>query len=642
MSCSGNACGHVEEGKQGSIANCEDGEGEGGPMAFTATDMVTLPKLTSLAVNKRSAGLAAFTIKTYDREENKAATNIHMHDCNSLQTKQLTRNVVGASGSPVFAVDVAPGIIENQVLYMKDGAIYTLPLQGGESALVARFAVPIESFKIFQYDVDSLGLIVVMDVYADKTPEETKDIDDAKAKETTGVVYDGLIMRHWDNWGTYLKRQHLFLCALKIAPTGLLMAEKGTLTDLLFGMETDCPSKAPGYGEEQYDISPDGKTITFSCRPTDEHGKQVKDMAWSTTTCVYTVDIAEKLSGSAPETVSRYAAVATLNKISTTNAYNSAPLFAPDGKTIAFLSMRKHQCEADKNVITLYNMDTQQTTAATLTEDLSFDSLEWGLESNVLYATAQFQGTNRIFRLTLFMLPTFSLKIEYMRGPETRMCPMMVPYAGPHASAGITEAMYYIESSLTKPPELKLALLSPTDRGLFGDFAEIQKIAQERSPGAAADEPRMTSRFVFEAHVPCPQYSNGDISMQKPVSHYFEGAFPVPLTEASAGPNDKRDLVQCWYVPPSGANAEATTDKSVPLVLIVHGGPQGAIMNNWSYRWNLSFFSSLGYGVAAVNFHGSTGYALKQLIHVCIYRCMYCIVYANTYVSMYICTDVMM
>lgn len=43
-----------------------------------------------------------------------------------------------------------------------------------------------------------------------------------------------------------------------------------------------------------------------------------------------------------------------------------------------------------------------------------------------------------------------------------------------------------------------------------------------------------------------------------------------------------------------------------PLYLL--GCWQGAITNSWHYRWNLSFYASRGYGVVAVNFHGSTGF----------------------------------
>ncbi len=48
--------------------------------------------------------------------------------------------------------------------------------------------------------------------------------------------------------------------------------------------------------------------------------------------------------------------------------------------------------------------------------------------------------------------------------------------------------------------------------------------------------------------------------------------------------------------------------KKYPLVMLIHGGPQGAWNDNFHYRWNAQMFASPGYVVAMVNFHGSTGY----------------------------------
>jgi dipeptidyl aminopeptidase/acylaminoacyl peptidase len=48
--------------------------------------------------------------------------------------------------------------------------------------------------------------------------------------------------------------------------------------------------------------------------------------------------------------------------------------------------------------------------------------------------------------------------------------------------------------------------------------------------------------------------------------------------------------------------------KKYPLVLLVHGGPQGSFPDEFHYRWNQSLFASPGYVVASINFHGSIGY----------------------------------
>lgn len=48
--------------------------------------------------------------------------------------------------------------------------------------------------------------------------------------------------------------------------------------------------------------------------------------------------------------------------------------------------------------------------------------------------------------------------------------------------------------------------------------------------------------------------------------------------------------------------------KKWPLLQVVHGGPHGAWLDQFHFRWNMHLFASRGYVVAAVNFHGSTGW----------------------------------
>ncbi len=66
------------------------------------------------------------------------------------------------------------------------------------------------------------------------------------------------------------------------------------------------------------------------------------------------------------------------------------------------------------------------------------------------------------------------------------------------------------------------------------------------------------------------------------------------------GAND--DTVWGYAVKPFGSNGK------VPIAYMVHGGPQGSSNNSWSYRWNPAVFAGHGYGLVAVDFHGSTGY----------------------------------
>jgi dipeptidyl aminopeptidase/acylaminoacyl peptidase len=48
-----------------------------------------------------------------------------------------------------------------------------------------------------------------------------------------------------------------------------------------------------------------------------------------------------------------------------------------------------------------------------------------------------------------------------------------------------------------------------------------------------------------------------------------------------------------------------------PLIVLIHGGPQGAWNDSWSYRWNPQVFAAAGYVVFTPNPRGSTGYGQK-------------------------------
>jgi len=66
-----------------------------------------------------------------------------------------------------------------------------------------------------------------------------------------------------------------------------------------------------------------------------------------------------------------------------------------------------------------------------------------------------------------------------------------------------------------------------------------------------------------------------------------------------------------------GFTLKPVMNKSLPIALLVHGGPQGSFSNSWSYRWNPRLFAAPGYAAVGIDFHGSTGYgqAFTDAIH---------------------------
>jgi len=64
------------------------------------------------------------------------------------------------------------------------------------------------------------------------------------------------------------------------------------------------------------------------------------------------------------------------------------------------------------------------------------------------------------------------------------------------------------------------------------------------------------------------------------------------------------ETVQGYVVKP----VDYQPGKTYPVAFIIHGGPQGAMSNEWSYRWNPQTYAGQGFAVVTINFHGSTGY----------------------------------
>jgi len=79
-----------------------------------------------------------------------------------------------------------------------------------------------------------------------------------------------------------------------------------------------------------------------------------------------------------------------------------------------------------------------------------------------------------------------------------------------------------------------------------------------------------------------------------------------PLEEFTFRGANNED-VQGFLVRPPGFDL----NKKYPLKFLIHGGPQGAWGNSWTYRWNAELFAANGYVVVMINFHGSTGHGQK-------------------------------
>jgi dipeptidyl aminopeptidase/acylaminoacyl peptidase len=86
-----------------------------------------------------------------------------------------------------------------------------------------------------------------------------------------------------------------------------------------------------------------------------------------------------------------------------------------------------------------------------------------------------------------------------------------------------------------------------------------------------------------------------ELDMPRPESATVAGAGGTPM--------------QMWILKPPGFDAH----KKWPLAYLVHGGPQGAWEDGWSFRWCAQAWAAQGYVVAMPNPRGSTSFGQKYI-----------------------------
>lgn len=114
--------------------------------------------------------------------------------------------------------------------------------------------------------------------------------------------------------------------------------------------------------------------------------------------------------------------------------------------------------------------------------------------------------------------------------------------------------------------------------------------------------------FVFthsSVAAPSEIYLSSGLSGSRPITDVAASQFAAlgrVETERFNFPGANGDTV--WGM----IHKPAWIDGALPVILYVHGGPQGSFNDSWSSRWNPRVLASQGYAVVSVDFHGSTGY----------------------------------
>ncbi|HYK37231.1 S9 family peptidase, partial [Alloacidobacterium sp.] len=96
----------------------------------------------------------------------------------------------------------------------------------------------------------------------------------------------------------------------------------------------------------------------------------------------------------------------------------------------------------------------------------------------------------------------------------------------------------------------------------------------------------------------------------------YEPPYLTHLNDDLFSSLDISKMEDFWFVGALGTKVQGflikppnfDPNKKYPVKFLIHGGPQGAWGDSWSYRWNAELFAANGYVVIMINPRGSTGY----------------------------------
>lgn len=335
---------------------------------FTAKMLATLERVDEPRLSP-DGHYALYDLRTVDYAANKAVHALWVIDLKTKAAHRLKASDGGTS-SGRWAPDGSIYFISG-----RNGGIdqvFRTDVKGDTATQVTKAALDVGTFAIAP---DGTTLVISQAVFPD-CPDIACTLARKKAKEdskATGVVYDRLFVRHWDTWADGTRNQ---LFALKL-DNGVAA---GAPVSLMQGFDGDAPTKPFG-GDEDFAISPDGKTLVFSAKVAG------KTEAWTTNYDLWSV----KLDGSS----------APQNLTEANKAWDAGPVFSKDGKWLAYRAMKRPGFEADRFAIMLRDVATGETHEIAANWDRSPDTLTFSADGKTLYTVADDVGQHRLFAISM-------------------------------------------------------------------------------------------------------------------------------------------------------------------------------------------------------------------------------------------------
>jgi len=235
--------------------------------------------------------------------------------------------------------------------------------------------------------------------------------------------------------------------------------------------------------------------------------------------------------------------------------YDTNPNISPDGSKMAWLSMETDGFEADKNRLFILEKKTETKTDVTASFDESIDAIRWSLDGKFIYFTAPIDGTIQLFELN------------------------------------VTNVLTKVDEGGRK--------INPVRKITKGDF-DITGIVGEVNGQLIVTRTDMNhATEIYRVNA-----ATGDMTALTTINKPQYDKIKMGKTERKmVKTTDGKDMLVWFIYPP-----DFDPNKKYPTLLYCQGGPQSALTQFYSFRWNFQLMAAKGYIIVAPNRRGMPGH----------------------------------
>lgn len=332
------------------------------PHPFNVRDLVAMDQLSEPAVSPDGSRIVVI-VSALDLEANRRRADLWILRADGSDLRRLTKDPASNTsaawhrdGRRVFFRSSRSG----------NSQVWQIDTTSGQETQVTSLPLDVGAFRL---SPDGSALVVSLAVFVDcDTLACTADRLAAGEKtKASGQIYDRLFVRHWDKWSDG-RRAHLF-----VVPVA-----GGTPVDVMKGMDADAPSKPFG-GADEFTFTPDGSGVVFTARDAG------REEAWSTNLDVFFAPA----DGRTPPR----------NLTAGNRATDTSPSFSPDGKMLAYASMQRPTCEADRLRLIVRAWPNGAERVVTEHWDRSVGEITWAPDGKTIYTTTDNLGQKSLFAI---------------------------------------------------------------------------------------------------------------------------------------------------------------------------------------------------------------------------------------------------